>query len=93
MSRCNFARHANGTLLCRAEREQFTWFGDMILAPHLLNIFGLGGCEVEVVFHKPLKAADFTRRKALAQRCWDIVLAQVVGTDEAFIETLAIGAE
>lgn len=75
----------------------------MILAPHLLNIFGLGGCEVEVVFHKPLKAADFTRRKALAQRCWDIVLAQVVGTvggftpkvgtGDEFIETLAIGAE
>ena len=68
-----YARHKNGEALCRGERENYTWFGDMTLAPHLLNVFGVKGCVVEVIFHEPLKAQDFTDRKHLAATCESVV--------------------
>ena len=68
-----YARHKNGEALRRAERENYTWFGDMTLAPHLLNVFGVKGCVVEVILHEPLKAQDFTDRKHLAATCESVV--------------------
>jgi len=64
-----YARHKNGDALRRRDRENYTWFGDMTLAPHLLNVFGIKGCEVEVIFHEPLQAGEFTDRKQLAATC------------------------
>ncbi|OEJ69653.1 lysophospholipid acyltransferase family protein [Magnetovibrio blakemorei] len=74
-----YARHVNGPqlspgpLLSQSEREQFTWFGDMTLAPHLLNVFGSRGCEVEVTFHQPLNAVQFDDRKMIAKACEEAV--------------------
>ena len=46
----------------------FGWWGDMDFAPHLLKVLARGrGGAVEVVFHEPLRVADFPDRKALAR--------------------------
>jgi 1-acyl-sn-glycerol-3-phosphate acyltransferase len=43
------------------------WYGDMEFAPHLAAVLGLPrGGGVEVVYHPPLRVADFADRKALA---------------------------
>ncbi|HEY9080261.1 lysophospholipid acyltransferase family protein [Magnetovibrio sp.] len=68
-----YARHKQGRALSQGERENYTWFGDMTLAPHLLNVFGISGCEVEVVFHPPLLASAFRDRKHLATACETVV--------------------
>lgn len=68
-----FSRRKNGAALSQAERELFTWFGDMTLAPHLINVFGISGIEVDVVFHAPIHVTQETERKQLAQACWDEV--------------------
>ncbi len=46
----------------------YAWWGEMELGPHLAMILSLArqGC-VTVIFHEPLKTADFVNRKALAQ--------------------------
>lgn len=75
-----YARHVNGPLLSQAEREQFTWFGDMTLAPHLLNVFGSRGCEVEVTFHQPLNAKQFVDRKMIAKACEEAVGGHLIET-------------
>lgn len=75
-----YARHRNGELMSQAAREEYTWFGDMTLAPHLLNVFGAKGCEVDIVFHEPLNAGDFSDRKLLAKSCEDTVFKQLIET-------------
>lgn len=75
-----YARHVKGPLLSQAEREQFTWFGDMTLAPHLLNVFGGSGCEVEVTFHQPLNAVQFDDRKLIAKACEEAVGGHLTDT-------------
>jgi len=75
-----YARHVNGPLLSQSEREQFTWFGDMTLAPHLLNVFGTRGCEVEVTLHQPLNAAQFDDRKMIAKACEEAVAGHLNNT-------------
>ena len=72
-----YTRRKDGGLLSQHQREMFTWFGDMTLAPHLLNVFGIQGCEVRVVFHEPLPAGAFENRKALTYACWQTVSDQV----------------
>lgn len=45
----------------------YSWWGDMDFAAHAARLLALpGGGEVTVEFHPPLRAADFTDRKALA---------------------------
>ncbi|MBN2907278.1 MAG: 1-acyl-sn-glycerol-3-phosphate acyltransferase [Rhodobacteraceae bacterium] len=48
----------------------YGWWGGMEFGPHLLKVLAAhpqGG--VEVVYHPPLKVADFPDRKALARAC------------------------
>jgi lyso-ornithine lipid O-acyltransferase len=53
----------------RQWRECFAWYGDMDLAPHLKQVFGLGRFTVRITFHPPLNPASFASRKALAEAC------------------------
>jgi len=62
-----FCRTRHHQPLNNTERDYFAWYGDMTLAPHLWDVFCLGGVEVDVIFHAPALAADFKDRKALAQ--------------------------
>lgn len=63
----SFSRHKDGRPLERREQDQFTWYGDMSLLPHLWNVFCIKGCEVDVVFHPPQDPLAFAGRKELCQ--------------------------
>lgn len=68
-----YTRKRDGSPLTQKQREQFTWFGDMTLAPHLWGVFGLKGCDVDVVFHAPVSVCAFAGRKPLAKFCEETV--------------------
>lgn len=52
----------------------YGWWGDMDLAPHLLQVLAAPRQgRVEVVYHDAIKAADFSNRKVLAAACENIV--------------------
>lgn len=63
----------DGLPMGRAWRPFFAWYGDMDLAPHLWEALGMGDVTVEVIFHKPVRLADFTSRKRLSDYCWRVV--------------------
>lgn len=50
----------------RVARQQYAWFGDMDLLPHLWAFCQLGSCVVRVVFHTPVELDEHTDRKTLA---------------------------
>ena len=48
-------------------RDQYAWYGDMELAPHLWHLFGIGRrIRVNVHFHEPRPATDFENPRDLA---------------------------
>jgi lyso-ornithine lipid O-acyltransferase len=50
--------------------RHYGWWGDMDFAPHLLiTLAARVQGRVEVVFHPPLRAADYADRKSLAAAC------------------------
>ena len=53
-----------------ADPRFYGWWGEMDLAPHLLTVLG---CRrqgrVDVIYHAPVRVADFDDRKALAKHC------------------------
>ena len=61
-----YCRTKKKKALTRNERDNFAWYGDMTLAPHLWEVFCLDGVEVDVVFHAPALANDFKSRKELS---------------------------
>ena len=59
------------TLVYRAPDGQdlrfYGWWGDMSFGTHLIMVFGAGKQgSVDIIYHAPLKVADFPDRKALA---------------------------
>jgi len=64
-----YPRYADGRPLDRGHQSLYAWHGDHELFPHLISVFGLKGAIVDVIFHPPVKAADFAHRKDLAQHC------------------------
>lgn len=54
----------------------YGWFGDMDFAPHAAQVFAARrGGRVELIYHAPLRVADFANRKALAAEAERIVRA------------------
>jgi len=48
----------------------YGWWGKMGFAPHILQILSQSwGGEAVVVFHEPVRAADYADRKALGRHC------------------------
>ncbi|MFO7854667.1 MAG: lysophospholipid acyltransferase family protein, partial [Paracoccaceae bacterium] len=49
----------------------YGWWGDMPFGGHVWTVLtrSFGG-RAEVVFHEPVRAADFADRKLLAAHCW-----------------------
>ena len=70
-----YARYADGQPLGNGLQALYAWYGEMTLLPHLMSVFGLRGAVVEVTFHNPVTAADFTSRKDLSNHCRDRVAA------------------
>jgi len=62
----------DGVPMGRALRPFFAWYGDMELAPHLIELLGMGRVGIDVVFHDPIRLADAGNRKQLAQVAWGI---------------------
>ncbi|HEY0275581.1 MAG TPA: lysophospholipid acyltransferase family protein [Paenirhodobacter sp.] len=53
-----------------ADPRFYGWWGDMAFGPHLLQLLAAGRQgTAEVVFHPPLRVADFASRKDLAAAC------------------------
>ncbi|MBD3677957.1 MAG: 1-acyl-sn-glycerol-3-phosphate acyltransferase [Rhodobacteraceae bacterium] len=52
----------------------YAWWGDMVFGSHLLKILAAPRQgRVEVVYHDPVRVADFPDRKSLAKHCEGIV--------------------
>ncbi len=64
-----YSRYADGRRLKGELTDLYAWYGDMTLAGHLLGVFGLKGCVVEVTFMPQIRAAAFPDRKSLAEAC------------------------
>ncbi len=59
-----------------AEPRFYGWWGDMDLAPHLLSTLAARPQgRIDVIYHPPLKVADFTSRKILAKAAEDQIRA------------------
>jgi 1-acyl-sn-glycerol-3-phosphate acyltransferase len=53
-----------------ADPRFYGWWGDMEFGPHLLKLLAAPRQgAVEVIFHTPVRVADFPDRKALALWC------------------------
>lgn len=59
----------NGCPVARWQRPYFAWYGEMPLAKHMWCCLGLGRTGVDLIFHEPVRLADFPSRKALASHC------------------------
>src|SRR5690554_4924416 len=54
----------------------YGWFGDMEFGPHFLTVLAARrGGRVELIYHTPLRVADFENRKALASEAEQLVRA------------------
>ncbi|SMP09882.1 lysophospholipid acyltransferase family protein [Shimia sagamensis] len=61
-----------------AEARFYGWWGDMEFGPHLLTTLAAPRQgRVEVVYHPPLKVAEFTNRKVLAKSAEDQIRASL----------------
>jgi len=78
-----YVRYADGTPLVGTLVDLYSWYGDMTLVPHLFQVLGLRGVDVEVRFHEPMRAADVGDRKELARRCHAVVAAGVAASHAA----------
>jgi 1-acyl-sn-glycerol-3-phosphate acyltransferase len=61
--------HLNGLPLTRNRLMELAWIGDMELAPHAIDVMGLGRVMAHVQCHAPVRRSDFPDRKALARHC------------------------
>lgn len=66
----------NGLPLGRVGRPRLAWYGDMDLAPHLLEVLRRGAVDVELHFGTPLDGAN---RKAATQRAEQVARAMLAG--------------
>lgn len=62
----SFSRSKDNKPLDSLERDNFAWYGDMTLPPHLWKAFCLEGVNVDVIFHAPARPNEFKNRKELA---------------------------
>jgi 1-acyl-sn-glycerol-3-phosphate acyltransferase len=66
------------TRLCRlpidrTQWPQLAWYGDMDLAPHLLNLLTLGAIDAELTYLPPLSMAECGDRKQMAKAAQDAI--------------------
>ncbi|MEE8559745.1 MAG: lysophospholipid acyltransferase family protein [Alphaproteobacteria bacterium] len=63
----------DGVPIGREWRVYYAWYGDMVMAPHVWNVLGLGRVTVEVRFHPPVTIEELGTRKALSNHCHRVV--------------------
>ncbi|MFH3481719.1 lyso-ornithine lipid O-acyltransferase [Xanthobacter variabilis] len=69
-----------GLPLGRSRRHLATWFGDMDLAPHLLEVLRQGALDVEVTFTEPLRLDASHDRKSVTRGAEEQVRRQLAMT-------------
>jgi 1-acyl-sn-glycerol-3-phosphate acyltransferase len=57
------------------DRDQYAWYGDMDLAPHLWALAKTNGVRVELVFHDLIEVTPETERKELTEKCFEAIKA------------------
>lgn len=62
-----------GVPVTRRMLPHIAWIGDAELAPHAADFLRLGRVRAELLFHPPVRRADFPDRKALARHCEEAV--------------------
>ena len=65
----------NGLPITRETLPDIAWIGDTDLWPHAVAFTALGRVRCDVVFHTPVRAADFADRKALSRHCREVIAA------------------
>lgn len=55
------------------DRDQYAWYGDMDLAPHLWALAKTNGVTVELVFHDLIELDENVERKNLTDQCFDMI--------------------
>lgn len=63
----------NGLPITRENLPDIVWIGDTDLIPHAVEFTALGRVRAEVVFHPPVRMADFADRKALSRHCREVI--------------------
>ncbi|MCB4767585.1 1-acyl-sn-glycerol-3-phosphate acyltransferase [Ancylobacter sp. Lp-2] len=67
-----------GVSLGRARRPLVAWYGDMDLAPHLMDVLRRGGIEVELRFGEPILGADRKAATGHAETAVRAMLAEAL---------------
>ncbi|PZQ44623.1 MAG: hypothetical protein DI551_09740 [Micavibrio aeruginosavorus] len=62
------------TNITDALRDQYTWYGDMDLMPHLWNFAKMKGGVIKLTFQKPFLSHSFQNRKELCNACYEDVV-------------------
>jgi lyso-ornithine lipid O-acyltransferase len=65
----------NGMPVTRERLPDLAWIGDTELMPHAMAFMALGRVRAELLFHPPVRPADFADRKDLARHC-ELVVAE-----------------
>ena len=71
----------DGMPLGRGFKPFVAWYGDMTMAPHLIELLGLGKITVELIFHPPVRLERFADRKALSAHCREVVAQGVAAAN------------
>ncbi len=71
------------TLAWIAGRDRVAWVDDTPFGAHAARLLRGGGAEVRILLHPPLRASDFPSRRALADRCREVVAAGLDGDAQA----------
>lgn len=58
-----------GLPMTRRERPWLSWYGDTGLMAHLWRFLGLGGAEVDLWLHEPVRIGPNGTRKTMARAC------------------------
>ncbi len=64
----------NGLPITREQLAEIAWIGDTELWPHAVAFTALGRVRAELIFHPPVRVADFDDRKALSRHCRDVIV-------------------
>lgn len=63
----------NGMPVTRRRLPDLAWVGETELMPHAAGFMALGRVRAELLFHPPVRAADFASRKALSRYCETVI--------------------
>lgn len=61
------------SLVYHDDHADYAWYGDMTLVPHLGKVLTLPGVDLDIVFHAPVRSAEFASRKDLARHLEAVV--------------------